>query len=45
MADKLSDFEYDFFVSRRGAVGEIAAEVARVLEESMQTCGGLVPLR
>ena len=32
MADKPSDFEYDFFVSRRGAVGEIAAEVARVLE-------------
>ena len=32
MADEPSDFEYDFFVSRRGAVGEIAAEVARVLE-------------
>ncbi len=32
MTDEGTDFAYDFFVSRRGAVGEVATEVASVLE-------------
>ncbi len=32
MTDEGTDFAYDFFVSRRGAVGDVATEVASVLE-------------